>query len=179
MPLSQTATATRPLVTTYLHSPKVIWGVAISVTVIGGGILGYMYFTRPVPTPTPQPTVTVTPTPTPTPINYNGTYKGNTSVASGLAKVTMKISGTKVTGSATYNGRYNGYPVTAPITIKGIVSETGAISAGLSASGTLYGAHYYFSGSLSGQIAGRNISCSYTLSGNYGSYKGKVTMKKQ
>jgi hypothetical protein len=123
--------------------------------------------------PTPVPT-----TLTPTPVDYSGTYKGNTGVAGGLADVTLSVSGTKMTGTATYKGIVRGYSYTLPATISGTVSPSGVVAGTIDVVGNQHGIAISLSGPTDGRIQESIMNCSYSVSGDAGSYSGQISLTK-
>jgi len=154
----------------------IITGVVIVVGVIIGA--GYRA-TKPKPKTQETPkTNTQTTQPVVTKANYDGTYTGNTAVASGLANVRLVISGGTATGTATYNGVFFGTKISMPATLTGTVSDKGAVSVNISASGPVMGRSVTVTGKGSGQVTGNNLVGTYTVSGSGVSSSGAVNLTK-
>lgn len=107
---------------------------------------------------------------------YNGTYKGMANVANGLANVSVTVTGSKMTGSATYYTQINGQTYTLPTKIEGSVNSKGVITGTVSTSGTILGTNISLSGPTTGQVSGKNINATYSLTGNYTPVSGSITL---
>lgn len=136
-------------------------------------LLNNLQTPEPAPEPEPIPEEIVEPAP-----SFDGTYQGNTAVAAGLADVTVSIQGLALTGTATYLGEGLGYSLSLPATISGTVSENGVVEATVIVSGNQYGIDFYFTGPANGNAADGTITCTYTVSGEYGTYGGEITLTK-
>lgn len=110
--------------------------------------------------------------------DYNGTYTGNTKTTGGLANVTVNVINGVLDGEATYIGEYQGFDVTAPAKIEGTVSESGAVSASVTVTGKQYGQTISLSGPTNGQITDGVMTCSYSISGNFGEFSGEILLNK-
>lgn len=170
----------------WLSSPSgIATGVVVGAAIVVGVIYGTTRMRTPKPTTT-APRVIVTPTQTnsptatltPTATSYNGTYKGNTKVAEGLADVTVTVNGTTLTGTATYKGYYYKTTVSLPATILGTVSSTGAVTATVSVKGTAMGVDVSLTGPAKGQITGKALNATYTVTGSGMKYSGAVALTK-
>ena len=98
---------------------------------------------------------------------YNGTYKGMANVANGLANVSVTVSGSKLSGTATYYTQVNNQTYTLPATIQGTINSKGAITGTVTVSGSILGTNISLSGPATGQVSGKNINATYSLTGNY------------
>ena len=107
---------------------------------------------------------------------YNGTYKGMANVANGLANVSVKIAGSKLSGSATYYTQVNGQTYTLPANIQGKVDSKGAITGTVTVSGTILGTNISLNGPTTGKVSGKNINATYSLTGNYSPVNGSITL---
>ena len=157
-----------------LSNYKVVTNIIVAGLVVTTAIvivnLGYNNFS-------PKTNVLVTPTAAET-TNYNGTYEGNTDVAKGLANVTVSVLNGVLSGDATYIGVHSGFNITLPAKINGTVSETGVVTGTVVVSGTQYGQEINLNGPTNGQITNNNMDCSYSVSGNFGSYNGEIALVK-
>lgn len=111
--------------------------------------------------------------------NFNGTYSGNSSVATGVSQATITVSGNSLSGSGTFVGPYS---ASIGITIKGTVDDSGNVSGGLSGSGTVAGYDVSGRGSFSGKTNDNTMSINYNVSGSGGgisqSYSGTIILTK-
>ena len=151
--------------------------LVIIASIIAIAVIGYFVYKHFFPTPVS--TQTVNQTTTTTVVNYDATYKGDTSVAYGLAGASLKVKSSKITGTALYKATMYGYKVSLPATIKGTLSTTGVVTGTIKVSGTVYGQAVSLKGSANGQITGSKMKCTYGVSGNAGSYGGQITLTKQ
>lgn len=164
------------------YSQAYVWigGTLIVATVIVGGYFAYKNtLNKTAPQPAKIETKTTTEAPPPAP-NFNGTYKGNTAVSGvgGLADATVTVTGTALSGNATYKGTVQGMAVSGPVTITGTVSAGGVVSGTISGKGTLQGYSYTVTGTITGQITNNSMICSYSGSGSDVPYSGSITLTK-
>ena len=119
--------------------------------------------------------ITITPTQA---VIYDGIYKGNTGIAGGLADVTLTVSGIHLTGTATYKGVVSGSSISLPATISGTVTATGLIDGTVAVQGRQYNMNISLTGPTNGQITQNIMSCTYTVSGDFGTFNGEISLTK-
>jgi len=165
----------KPMLNTYTQVPYLLGGTVIVATVIVGGYLGWHHFHKPTFNSTPSTTTQGVSNKA----SYQGTYRGATNVPSGLADVSLNVSGTTITGSGTYNGNVEGYSISAPLSISGTISSTGAVTLGISGSTVVAGNTYNAGGQATGQITGNSMTCHYSVAvtGSL-SINGDITLSK-
>lgn len=110
--------------------------------------------------------------------NYDGTYSGSGSAATGIASASVDVSGSSMSGSGSYRQSVEGTSFYMSVSISGSVNEDGHVTGRVSASGSLEGKSYSASGSIKGSISEGRMALSYSVSGSAGSASGNISLYK-
>jgi hypothetical protein len=151
----------------------IVVGIVVILLIVSG-LAFYMLSARPKTKDEPKPTPKVVTK------NYDGVYTGKAPAAYGISDANVTVSGTKLTGTGTYNGSYNAQ---VALTIIGSVDTSGKVSGSFSGSGVVEGTNVTGSGTYLGSITGNSMTVTYTATGSGGgsseTHSGSIVLTKK